>query len=295
VPRGRRARARRARGATRRRACVAEGRALIQAPAALRLLAAAAPASLALLLAGCLTLEERIVIEPDGSARVELRHDLDRAALDAARRAVAKRLGVGTPPEPEGAARIHPADPAWLKSAARAVPGVAWQKAERRAPAEGGVERVEAACLVPSLEAAARAGLFLGAEVALERRPKGRWRLTWKEPWAPSGPGADDALGGLSHADLLLHHAADLAHARHALAITFPVEVLSTNGALSEDKRTVRWSTRGDEKEPRLLEAEVALPDEPAWPSFRVKPDLGALTRRFLAPPPAPPPVARDE
>jgi hypothetical protein len=295
VPRGRRARARHARRAARRRAHAAQGRALTPVPAALRLLAAAAPASLALLLAGCLTFEERIVIEPDGSARVELRHDLDRAALDAAKSAVVRRLGVEPPPEPEGAARIHPADPAWLKSAARGVPGITWQKAERSTPAEGGVERVEAACLVPSLEAAARAGLFFGAEVAFERRPKGRWRFTLKEPWAPSGPGADDALGGLPHAELLLHHAADLARARHTFAITFPVEVLSTNGALSDDKRTVRWTARGDEKEPRLFEAEVALPDEAAWPTFRVKPDLGALTRRFLEPPPAPPPVARDD
>lgn len=250
----------------------------------------------ALLLSGCLATEERVVLEPDGSGSASVRITFDPGALRAALDAVRAHLGLPTAaPATEGAAgEVQPADPEWLRAQARGVEGVTLRSVTLRAGPDG--RRVtEAESLFGTLEDAARGGLFGSAEVAFERRPKGRWRFTLRDAWATSGPGAVDALGAFDTAPLLGAFGTHLAHARHELTLTFPHAVLSTNGSLSEDRRTVRWSARGDDAAPRILEVELELSDEVTWPTFRHRPDLGALTRRCLLPPPAPPAVVRED
>jgi hypothetical protein len=135
------------------------------------------------------------------------------------------------------------------------------------------------------LEAAARGGLFHGCEVALERRPKGRALLTLRPPWEPSGPGADDAFGGVP-ARALAPFADDVAALSYRVTITFAEPVLSCNATLSEDRRTVTYTARGGAPGPRRLEVEVLLPEDEPWPTFRHRPDLAALARRLVRPPP---------
>jgi hypothetical protein len=62
-----------------------------------------------------------------------------------------------------------------------------------------------------------------------------------------------------------------------------------TNGRVSEDGRTVTWSAPADADLPAALFVDFGLPPETAWATFRRRPDLAALTRRCLLPPPEPP------
>lgn len=145
-----------------------------------------------------------------------------------------------------------------------------------------------------SLEALARGGGLLGAHLSLERLPKRQgWRLSLREPWTPSGPGARDAFGGLLPAELERALGGCLAALTHRLTLTLPVPVRSTNGTLSADGRTVTWSARADGPATPVLVVDFALPEESEWAAFRYAPDLAALGRRCLLPPPEPPEPAR--
>ncbi len=247
----------------------------------------------ALVLPGCLQREERVTLEPDGSGVVRVTATFEPAALAALERRVLARLGTAEAPEP--AVGVQPIACGWVRAQARGVEGLTLVSCEERREEDGRLVVTSEARFL-TLEAAARGGLFHAAEVAFERRPKKRWRFTLREVWATSGPGADDAFGGVPAAQLRPTFEPDLAALRHELVITFPVPVTSTNAELSADRRTVTYRARGDEAAPRGLEVELELSEEQTWPTFRHRPDLAALTRRLVLPapevtPPAPPPA----
>lgn len=249
-----------------------------------------------LALTGCLGRAERVSLEPDGSGFVRVTATFEPQALAALERRVLARLGAVEVPAP--AVGVNPIACGWVRAQARGVEGLTLVSCEERREADGRLV-VTSEARFSSLEAAARGGLFQAAEVAFERRPKKRWRFTLREAWATSGPGADDAFGGVPAAQLRPTFEPDLAALRHELVITFPVAVTSTNAELSADRRTVTYRARGDEAAPRGLEVELELSEEQAWPTFRHRPDLAALTRRLVLPapevkPPAPPPADDD-
>jgi hypothetical protein len=256
---------------------------------------------------GCLGWETRLVLEPDGTGTGEVRAVHDAKAAAALRTRVEAQVqrvlaassdpGGGVAPAPKGAtdgSEPDPVAPGWLRAAARGVRGL--ELLEVAAAPEVGIgdgppaPGVEAKARFDSLEAAARGGLFHGCEVALERRPKKRFLFTVRPPWMPSGPGADDAWGGVA-STLLPPFAADVAGLRQRVVITFPLPVVATNGTLSDDRRTVTFEARGDDAPARRLEVELELSDEEPWTTFRHRPDLGALARRLIVPPP---PVPED-
>lgn len=249
-------------------------------------------ALLAGLLPGCLRWEARVVIGPDGGGEAVAEARLDLPALEAlgARvRAQAARLGLavaaqGTLP-PAG---VDPLALPWLRADARGVDGLSL--AATALPAEAGVAPgVRLAARFASLEAAARGGLFHGCEVALERRGPRRLRFMLRPPWQASGPGSDDALGGLAPARLA-PFADDLAALAYSVTVTFPLAVASTNGTCSADGRSVTWTLRGraDAVPGEVAEAWLELPpdSEVELLTFRHKPDLARLARRLCVPAP---------
>lgn len=248
------------------------------------------------LLPGCLTLRETFVLEPDGSGTVRLQHDFDPAALAV----LLARVRAGGAADGVGGSGGAPADPAaqpvaptWLEAAARGRKDYRLARVEE-APLAGGRRRTSAEGTFASLEAAAAGGAFHGADVRLERLPKGAWRLTVSDPWTPAGPGSSDVFGGLEASRVRATFAPDLQALERVLVITFPVPVASANGTLSEDRRTVTWTSKAGAEAPEALRAVFVLPAECAWPTFRRRPDLGALARRCLVAPPPAPPAPKD-
>lgn len=245
--------------------------------------------ALAGLLPGCLRCESRVVLRADGSGEAVAEARFDAAALRslwARVRAGAAGMGLpvaaGLPQPPEG---VDPLALPWLRADARGVEGLSAVAA--RLPGEPGA-RVEAR--FATLEAAARGGLFHGCEVALERRSERRLRFVLRPPWQASGPGGDDALGGLPQ-EALAAFAADLAALACTVTVTFPVAVASTNGTLAADGRTVTWALRGTPEAPAgaLPEAWLDLPpgSDVELLTFRHRPDLVRLARRLAVAAPA--------
>jgi|GEM_PF-5595406 len=265
---------------------------MTRAALATRLLATLVLAAV-LVLAGCLGRAERVSLEPDGSGVVRVTATFEPQALAALERRVLARLGATDIPAP--AMGVDPIACGWVWAQARGVEGLTLLSCKEQLGADGR-RVVTSEARFSSLEAAARGGLFHAAEVAFERRPKKLWRFTLREAWSTSGPGADDAFGGVPAAQLRPAFEPDLAALGHELVITFPVAVTSTSAELSADRRTVTYRARGDEAAPRGLEVELELSEEQAWPTFRHRPDLAALTRRLVLPAPevkpsAPPPA----
>lgn len=261
-----------------------------RAPALLALLAAL------LLLPGCLRLRQTFVLEPDGSGSVRIEHEYDPAALRGLR---ARVRALFTPPgtpiaADEWDARVNPVAPTWLTAAAHGGKDYRLTMTETQA-LEDGRTRVVAEGRFPSLESAARGEAFHGAEVRLERVPKDGWRFVLRDPWTPAGAGSSTVFGGLESAFVRAAFAEDLKALSRTLRMTFPGPVRITNGTLAADGRTVTWTSRADAEAPFALSAEFTLPAESAWATFRHHPDLGALSRRCLLPPPAPPVRAREE
>ncbi|MFM8980276.1 MAG: hypothetical protein ACKOSS_07435, partial [Planctomycetia bacterium] len=188
----------------------------------------------------------------------------------------------------DGAGTLPPAgaDPLalpWLRADARVVDGLTLAATQ---PPAGGV-RLEAR--FATLEAAARGGLFHGCEVALERRGPRQLRFTLRPPWQRSGPGSDDALGGLPQASLA-PFADDLAQLAYTFTVTFPLAVSQANGVRSADGRSVTWTLRGraDAVPGEPAEAWLELPpgSEVELLTFRHRPDLARLARRLCVPAP---------
>ena len=234
---------------------------------------------LALLAAGCVEREEQVTLEADGSGSMRVTASFCPAALAELERRVLSTAGVNDPPE--RVAGVNPIAPGWLRAQSRGVEGLTLASAEEQRSPDGRIT-LTAEARFTSLEAAARGGLFGAAEVAFERRPKKRWRLTLREAWSTSGPGADDAFGGIPAAQLKPTFEPDLAALSHRLVLTFPFPVVSTTGELSSDRRTVTYRARGDEAAPRGLEVELELPEDAVWPTFRHRPDLAVLTRHLV-------------
>ena len=259
----------------------------------------AAPAllglALLLLLPGCLTLRETFVLAEDGSGTVTLQHDFDPAALAAL---LARVRGVLEEPGGEGGVKAdpkaNPVAPTWLTTASKGVKDYRLVKVEA-APLEGGRTRTTADGTFTSLEAAAQGEAFHGADVRLERLPKGAWRFTLRDPWTPAGPGSSDVFGGIEAALVRSTFGPDLEALSRTLVMTFPVPVRSANGTLSENRRTVTWTSKADASAPEALTAEFVLAPECAWTPFRRRPDLGALARRCLVAPPEPPAPRKEE
>lgn len=264
-----------------------------------RLLLRLLPALAAPLLAGCLEVRETVVLQADGSGTVSARLEHAPAALASlVDRVSALWPALTREPDAQPAAAGRPAlarpvDPAWFRAAAEGIAGYALGRAESAA-CPGDRVATEVQSRFDALEDAARAGAFLGAFVSLERLPKQRYRLTLRDPWTPSGPGAADAFGGIDPTRLRRDLAGHLGGLTRALTITFPVAVEATNGLRSEDGRTVTWTSRADDPDPRPLSILFTLPEEVAWTTFRHAPDLAALTRRCVRPPPPAPNPPRD-
>lgn len=246
--------------------------------------------SLALLaLPGCLRLRETIVLAVDGSGSLRLEHEFDASALRALLGRARAALGLG-----EGAAprdldpRVNPVAPEWIRAAAKRAKDVKLGNVETKALADGRLQTVAEASF-PALEQAAEAGAFLGADVALERAPKDGWRLVVRDPWTPPGPGSSVVFGGLDATFVRERFGLDLKALSRSLRITFPGPIRLTNGRVAEDARTVTWSAPADAATPAALIVEFTLPADTAWGTFRRRPDLAALTRRCLLPPPQPP------
>jgi hypothetical protein len=241
-----------------------------------------------LVLPGCLRLRETIVLEADGSGTLRWEHEFDPAALRALLARVRETLGLEVAAAAELDPRVNPVAPEWLRAGAKGAKDVVLGKVETK-PLEDGRLRTEVEGRFPSLEAAAGAGAFLGADVALERAPKDGWRLVVRDPWTSLGPGSSTVFGGLDAKFVRERFGADLKALSRSLRITFPTPVRLTNGRVAEDGRTVTWSAPADAEHPQALFVEFVLPSDTPWPTFRRRPDLAALTRRCLLPPPAPP------
>jgi hypothetical protein len=239
-----------------------------------------------LVLPGCLRLRETIVLEADGSGTLRWEHEFDPAALRALLARVRATLGIDVA-SADLDPGVNPVAPEWLRLGAKGTKDVVL-KIETK-PLPDGRLRTEAESGFPSLEAAAGAGAFLGADVALERAPKDGWRLLVRDPWTPLGPGSTTVFGGLDAKFVKERFGADLKVLSRSLRITFPTPVRLTNGRVAEDGRTVTWSAPADAETPQALIVEFVLPTDTPWPTFRRRPDLAALTRRCLLPPPAPP------
>lgn len=257
------------------------------------------PALAALLLAGCLELRESVVLTADGGGTLSARYVHDPAALASLVERVRalwpslRREAEAGPPASAAPTPARPVDPAWFRAAAERIAGYVLSRADS-APAGGDRVATDVEARFTSLEDAARGGAFLGACVSLERLPKQRYRLTLRDPWTPSGPGAADAFGGIDPARVERDLAGHLGGLSRTLTITFPVAVEATNGLRSEDGRTVTWTARADDPAPRPLSVLFVLPEESAWSAFRHAPDLAALTRRCVRPPPPAPNPPRD-
>jgi hypothetical protein len=241
--------------------------------------------SLALLvLPGCLRIRETIVLAADGSGTLRWEHEFDLGALRAL--VVRARAALGLPPgEGDLASGVNPVDGAWLRALAKPVKDVTLASVETKALPDGRLQTV-AEGRFPSLQKAAEAGAFLGADVALERAPKDVWRLVVRDPWTPLGPGSSTVFGGLEATFVRERFGADLKALSRSLRVTFPVPVRLTNGRVAEDLRTVTWSAPADAATPAALIVEFILPADTAWATFRRRPDLAQLTRRCLLPPP---------
>ena len=239
-----------------------------------------------LVLPGCLRLRETIVLEADGSGTLRWEHEFDPAALRALLARVRASLGLDVAAA-DLDPRVNPVAPEWLRLGAKGAKDLALEIETKALP--DGRLRTEAESRFPSLEAAAGAGAFLGADVALERAPKDGWRLLVRDPWTPLGPGSTTVFGGLDAKFVKERFGADLKVLSRSLRITFPTPVRLTNGRVAEDGRTVTWSAPADAETPQALMVEFVLPADTPWPTFRRRPDLAALTRRCLLPPPAPP------
>jgi hypothetical protein len=241
-----------------------------------------------LLLPGCLRLRETIVLEADGSGSLRWEHEFDLGALRVLLARAGSVLGLDPPGAPSIGPRVNPVDPAWLRATAKPVKDVTLANVETKALPDGRVQTV-AEGRFPSLEKAAQAGSFLGADVALERAAKDGWRLVVRDPWTPLGPGSSTVFGGLDATFVRERFGTDLKALSRSLRITFPGPIRLTNGRVAEDMRTVTWSAPADAAAPGALIVEFTLPAETPWGTFRRRPDLAALTRRCLLPPPEPP------
>jgi hypothetical protein len=245
--------------------------------------------SLALLLfPGCLRLRETIVLEADGSGSFRVEHEFDAGALRALLSRARAALGLG--PESTAALdpKVNPAAPEWIRAEAKRAKDVTLGPVETKPLADGRLQTV-AEARFPSLEQAAAAGAFLGADVALERAPKDGWRLVVRDPWTALGPGSSVIFGGLDATFVKERFGEDLKALSRSLRITFPGPIRLTNARVAEDGRTITWSAPADASPPAALVVEFTLPPDTAWGTFRRRPDLAALTRRCLLPPPEPP------
>lgn len=276
------------------------------------------PMLLALALGGCVESSETVVVDAEGAGTVEVAHAFRPAVLADVLGRVREALAPYLPPAPPappvppvqpGAAPaatavaqgVEPLHPDWLRAAAAAgrtpgageAPGLRWARLALDA-SDPARHVTQGTAAFASLEALARGGALLGAHVSLERLPrKEGWRLTLREPWTPSGPGARDAFGGFLPGELAPALGPLLGALRHRLSLTLPVPVRRTNGALQPDGRTVVWEAAADAAATPVLTIDFVLPEEALWPTFRHAPDLGALGRRCLRPPPAVPAPAR--
>lgn len=245
--------------------------------------------ALAGLLPGCLRWEARVVIGADGRGEATATARFEAPALEAlAGRLRAQAAALGLPAAgPRATAGVDPLALPWLRADGRGVDGLVLAAA--RAPGAGAAGGVQLEARFATLEAAARGGLFHACEVALERRGARRLRFTLRPPWQASGPGSDDALGGLPQASLV-PFAEDLAALAYSFTVTFPLAVAATNGVRGEDGCSVTWTLRGraDAVPGEPAEAWLELPpgSEVELLTFRHKPDLARLARRLCVPAP---------
>jgi len=241
-----------------------------------------------LVLGGCLETRESVVLRADGTGRIEQTFTLDANARDELLRLLAQIYGA------EGeTARLPFADPfspEWVRAAARDVEGFVLDAVERTVEGDRLTTRVEAS--FETLRAAAHAGAFFTASVALEPEGREAWKLTVTDAWAAALRDEGGELGGRDARTLLEALRGPLAGLTLERRIVLPTKVLETNGRLDPDGRTVTWSVSFDDLGAGRglgLEILFAPAEGLELNRFIWRPDPDALLVRALEAPPGVP------
>lgn len=241
---------------------------------------------LALLCAGCYETKETIRLAADGTGRVLQVTRLDPATQDAALRAFLALYGKVFP---DGESPVaDPTGERWVRHLASRTSGYAVTLLETRV--EDGRRRTTTSGRFDGLRAAAKAGVFPGAAVRLERKGARGWRLSFRHGWGLVGDRSRREIGGRKVDVLAAKVVPALAGWSIERAVVFPSRVLETNGDLDVDGVTVRWrltiedlAARSEVEQWALFEERDDLELKP----FRVGPDPKTLVRRLLGRPPA--------
>jgi hypothetical protein len=235
----------------------------------------------ATLATGCLEVDRRIVLRPDGSGSLTLRVTLDPSRRDEARERLARLVtGERVPP-----ADARPMGATWMRTLAARAEDFRW-----RSLAEDADGTVRAQGRFLRLEDAARAGVFFSQDLRLERDRYGRWRLEAWAGWRDRVRERGEEIGGKPVAEVLAALETALEGLALSTTITFPTAVAETNARLEADGRTVTWrldAARLARSEPGRVH--VVLAPDPRledWLPFRHTVDDDLLARRLLEEPP---------
>lgn len=261
------------------------------------------------LFGGCLESKETVVLKADGSGTISGSYVADLGKL----RELIDMARMLFPQEAEGVevpdALPNPFAKSWFDKAAGKVKGLTIKKATT--VEKDGIRTSALGADFTTLEAAAKGGAFFASTVRLEAvkepapkdapkkpvttggggdggdgddgadRPKA-WKLTLSEAWLSS-------MGGFEPSQILPGFEGQLEKLSITRTFKAPSKVLSTNGKLAEDGKTVTWTITYkkiiDGKD-LTMEAVFENTAEMKLKPFAYNPDIMSLTPRFTQQPP---------
>ena len=197
----------------------------------------AAVLAAAALAAGCLRVDEDIVLNADGTGHLTARYTVAPAMLDriaAAARSATNQPGV---PPPAGAAALLQIDEASVRKEFSAFSDLGLSLRDLRVEETGGVRSVRVEVDFRDLAGLARSEFFASPALTLTQAPSGHFVLSQEAPLAQSLAGDLRARPGEVDAAM----AALFKDFQATIRVTVPGDIVATSAA-SRSGRTAAWT-----------------------------------------------------